>query len=296
MSNEDIYKSIASDHLKEFGDYYTRLAKMEAEAKASTGKKESSQGTWLKKRAMDDQELIQRTMEDFLTQLNSGKSFMYHHDISKPLERLDRAWGPKGAVVIYTGEGNKWINLESRPYQIIEGELKKYPEQPDRPLADSIGVLPEEESKTNSEVTSSRHPWLKRAEDWGPVKESYTPSSELGPSHFFEEPSDDIKKSAEYVAWLGDKEKLNKDIEKVHLTEKYNGELSTSPADTIFLLTRHFGYPDIDHDDEHSSYDLRAAVINYILDNFPKSRDAHDESGEERKRLRDEFQGDIPIK
>ena len=35
MSDEDIYKSIAGDHLKEFGDYYTRLAKMEADAKGA---------------------------------------------------------------------------------------------------------------------------------------------------------------------------------------------------------------------------------------------------------------------
>ena len=39
MSDEDIFKSIASDHLKEFGDYYSRLAKMEADAKQSKGVK-----------------------------------------------------------------------------------------------------------------------------------------------------------------------------------------------------------------------------------------------------------------
>jgi len=33
MSPEEIYASIAQDHLREFGDYYTRLSKMEAEAK-----------------------------------------------------------------------------------------------------------------------------------------------------------------------------------------------------------------------------------------------------------------------
>jgi hypothetical protein len=35
MSDEDIYKSIAEDHLNEFSDYYTKLAKMESEAKQS---------------------------------------------------------------------------------------------------------------------------------------------------------------------------------------------------------------------------------------------------------------------
>jgi hypothetical protein len=39
MSDEDIFKSIASDHLNEFGDYYSRLSKMESEAKAAKGAK-----------------------------------------------------------------------------------------------------------------------------------------------------------------------------------------------------------------------------------------------------------------
>lgn len=40
---EEIYKSIAQDHLDEFPDYYTRLDKMEKEAEADFGKGEDNE-------------------------------------------------------------------------------------------------------------------------------------------------------------------------------------------------------------------------------------------------------------
>ena len=72
MTDEEIYSSVASDHLSEFQDYYSRLKNMEDEAKAEKGEKETEPkivSGWLIKKALPTFNVKENVSEDKFKQL-----------------------------------------------------------------------------------------------------------------------------------------------------------------------------------------------------------------------------------